>query len=151
METDQKKADAKPVRKKREKPGSTGQGEYFHINLRPKSDFVFFRYQDVGEKGHLQRLAGRRANGTWDTVSWLISKTDAHKEGNTLVADNMEAQKLIDSFGSKPELVEGDIYQAKDRPNVPEKKKPTEAQQKARLENIKKAQLARKAKLAKKE
>jgi hypothetical protein len=31
-----------------------------------------------------------------------------------------------------------DIFEAKDRPNIPENKKPTKAQQTARLENIKK-------------
>lgn len=39
--------------------------------------------------------------------------------------------------------VKGDVFEAKDRPNIPERKKPTAAQTKARLENIKKAQEAR--------
>jgi len=46
-------------------------------------------------------------------------------------------------LGSKPKHVKGDIFEAKDKPNVPEKKKPTEAQKKAWAENIKKAQAAR--------
>jgi hypothetical protein len=49
---------------------------------------------------------------------------------------------LIQKLGSKPKHVKGDIFEAKDRPNVPEKKKPTEAQRKAWMANIKKAQLA---------
>jgi hypothetical protein len=39
--------------------------------------------------------------------------------------------------------VKGDIFEARPRPNVPEAAKPTPAQQKARRENIKKAQAAR--------
>ena len=39
--------------------------------------------------------------------------------------------------------VKADMFEAKPRPNVPEKDKPTEAQKKARKENIKKAQKAR--------
>ena len=110
-----------------------------------------FRYHDVGEKGHILRLAGKRSSGSWDTQVWLISKDDAHIEGDTLVADTDDARSLIDALGSKPKHVKGDVFEAKDRPNVPESKKPTEAQQKARLENIKKAQQARRTRTAKKE
>ncbi len=37
-------------------------------------------------------------------------------------------------MGSKPKHVKGDIFEAKDKPNVPEKKKPTEAQKKASVQ-----------------
>jgi len=110
-----------------------------------------FRYQDVGEKGHILRLAGKRSSGSWDTQAWLISKDDAHIESDTIVSDTDDVRKLIDTLGSKPTHVEGDVFNAKDRPNVPESKKPTEAQQKARLENIKKAQQARLSRISKKE
>ena len=110
-----------------------------------------FRYQDVGEKGHIQRLAGRRSSGSWDTQVWLISKEDAHLEGDTLIPDTEDARSLIEGLGSKPKHVKEDVFEAKDRPNVPESEKPTEAQQKARLENIKKAQQARRSRIAKKE
>src|SRR5450756_3259781 len=106
---------------------------------------------DVGEKGHILRLAGKRSSGSWDTQVWLISKYDAHIEGDTLVADTEDARKSIETLGSKPKHVKGDVFEAKDRPNVPESKKPTEAQQRARLENIKKAQQARRTRTAKKE
>jgi hypothetical protein len=138
-------------RRKRAKPGTTGEGDYFRITVRPKEEFSTFRYQDVGEKGHIQRLAGRRSSGSWDTQVWLISKEDAHIEGDTLIPDTDDARNLIEGLGSKPTHVEGDVFNAKDRPNVPESKKPTEAQQRARLENIKKAQQARRSRIAKKE
>ncbi len=70
----------------------------------------------------------------------LISKTDAHLKGDTLVGDNDDSKQLIDSLGSKPKWVKGDIFEAKDAPNVPENQKPTEAQKKAWSANIKKAQ-----------
>lgn len=142
---------AQPEGRKRAKPGTTGEGEYFHIILRPKGEFTTFRYQDVGEKGHIQRLAGKRSSGSWDTHAWLISKTDAHLKGDTIVADNEDARKVIESLGSKPKRVKGDIFEAKDRPNVPERLKPTEAQKIARFANIKKAQQARKKSTTKKE
>ncbi|HOO58889.1 MAG TPA: hypothetical protein PK273_06290, partial [Anaerolineaceae bacterium] len=101
------------------------------------------RNHDVGDKGHLIRVAGKRSSGSWDTVAWLVSKKDAHIEGETLVGDSEDAKQLIESLGSKPKHVKGDIFEAKDKPNVPEKKKPTEAQKKAWAKNIKKAQAAR--------
>ena len=133
----------KPQRKRRAKPGSMGEGDYYRIELRPSSDFTFFRNHDVGDKGHLMRVAGKCTSGPWDTVAWLVSKEDAHIEGETLIGDSKDAKQLIESLGSKPKHVRGDIFEAKDRPNIPEKKKPTEAQKKAWAENIKKAQAAR--------
>lgn len=141
---------AQPEGRKRAKPGTKGEGEYFRIVVRPKDEFTTFRYQDVGEKGHILRLAGKRSSGSWDTQAWLISKDDAHLDGSHLVANTDDAKKVIQALGSTPIHVKGDIFEAKDRPNVPERKKPTEAQQKARLANIKKAQQARRTSAAKK-
>jgi hypothetical protein len=141
---------AQPEGRKRAKPGTKGEGDYFRIVVRPKDEFTTFRYQDVGDKGHILRLAGKRSSGSWDTQAWLISKDDAHLDDATLVADTDDARKLIDTLGTKPKHVKGDIFEAKDKPNIPESKKPTEAQQRARLENIKKAQQARRSIKAKK-
>jgi len=149
--TPRKCALARPEGKKRAKPGTKGEGDYFRIVVRSKDEFATFRYQDVGEKGHILRLVGKRSSGSWDTQVWLISKDDAHIESDTLVADTDDARRLIETLGSKPTHVEGDVFKAKDRPNLPESKKPTEAQQRARLENIKKAQQARRSRIAKKE
>ena len=142
---------AQPEGRKRAKPGTKGEGDYFRIVVRSKEEFTTFRTQDVGEKGHILRLAGKRSSGSWDTQTWLISKDDAHIEGDTLVAVTDDARRLIETLGSKPKHVKGDVFEAKDSPNVPESKKPTEAQQRARLENIKKAQQARWTRTAKKE
>ena len=136
-------AAAQPEEKKRAKPGTKGEGEYFRIAVRSKEQFTMFRYHDVGEKGHILRLAGKRSSGSWDTQVWLISKDDAHIEGDTVVADTEDARSLIEALGSKPKHVKGDVFEAKDRPNVPESEKPTEAQQRARLENITKARQTR--------
>lgn len=134
---------AQPEGRKRAKPGTKGEGDYFRIVVRPKEQFTTFRYHDVGEKGHILRLAGKRSSGSWDTQVWLISKDDAHLEGEALIADTDDARKVIEALGTKPKHVKGDTFEAKDRPNVPESNKPTEAQKRARLENIKQAQQAR--------
>lgn len=136
------RAQAQPEGRARQRPGAGG-GRYFRVEVRPKSDFIAFRTQDVGRKGHIQRVAGKRASGSWGTVTWLISKQDAHLEHGRLVGDSAAAKKLIDQFASSPIHVQGDRFRAADRPNVPERSKPTVAQQRARKANIRKALAAR--------
>jgi hypothetical protein len=125
------------------KPGSKGGGEFFHIEVRPKSEFTTFRTQDVGHSGGIERVAGRRGSGSWDTQKWLIGKDHAHVEGGRLVADSADARHVLDALGSAPKHVEADRFRARPRPNVPESEKPTPAQRRARRRNIKKAQAAR--------
>jgi hypothetical protein len=127
----------------RQKPGSGGSGDYYHVEVREGNDFETFRTQDVGDEGHLQRVAGERPSGSWSTVKWLINKDDAHVEDGKLVGDTREAQDLIKKLRSKPVQIRGDRFESKPRRNVPERSKPTAAQQRARRQNIKKAQAAR--------
>ncbi len=141
--TPRQHAIAQPEGRMRAKPGTKGEGSYYRIVVRPKEEFTTFRYHDIGQKGHLQRLAGKRSSGSWDTQSWLISKEDAHLRGENLIADTKDAKDLLAKLGSRPKHLKGDVFEAKDRPNVPERLKPTPAQQRARMENIKKAQAAR--------
>lgn len=131
---------------RRAKPGSGGQGNYYHIELRDGADFETFRTQDVGDPGHLQRVGGKRATGSWATVKWLVSKEDAHVEGGKLVGDTQEVRDLIKRLRSTPVQIRGDRFKAKPRRNVAERSKPTTAQSKARKQNIKKAQKAQRAK-----
>jgi hypothetical protein len=115
--------------KKRAAPGSSGKGEYYHIEVRPTADFVTFRTQDIGEKGGIQRVGGMRSNGSWDDQKWLISKDDAHIENDKLVPDTEDAREVLEALGSVPVHVAGDRFTARPRPNVSEKDKPTPAQQ----------------------
>jgi hypothetical protein len=134
---------AQPEGRTRKKPGSGGEGNYYHVEVRRSEDFVTFRTQDVGEPGHIQRVAGKRGSGSWDTVKWLISKGDAHIENEHLVADSSEAKEVLAELGAQPVHLKGDIFEAKPRPNVAEAERPTPAQTRARSANIKKAQAAR--------
>lgn len=134
---------AQPEGRTRKKPGSGGEGNYYHVELRRSEDFVTFRTQDVGEPGHIQRVAGKRGSGSWDTVKWLISKEDAHIENEHLVPDSSEAKEVLAELGAQPVHLKGDVFEAKPRPNVAEAEKPTPAQTRARSANIKKAQAAR--------
>ena len=127
---------------RRAKPGARGRGGFFHIQVRPKGDFVTFRNQDVGTRGGIERVAGRRANGSWDTQKWLIGKTEAHRSGKQLEPDTAAARKVLSQLGSAPRHLGGDRFIAKPRRKIPAAEKPTPAMQRAQLANIKKAQAA---------
>lgn len=144
--TPRQRALAQPQGRGRKKPGSTGKGDFYHIEVRPKSQFTSFRNHDVGGKGGIERLAGHRKSGSWDTATWLISKKLARKSGSTLVATHKDAKAALAQLGSKPVHIKGDVFKAKPRHNVPEKDKPTAAQKRAQSANIKKAQAARRRK-----
>lgn len=139
-------ASSQPEGRGRKKPGTTGEGNYYRIDVRPKEEFSTFRTQDVGGPGHLLRVAGKRPSGSWSTATWLINKDDAHIEGDKLVGDTKDAKDLLKNLRSTPVHLSGDRFKATDRPNVPERSKPTAAQTRARRENIKKAQAARRKK-----
>jgi len=133
---------AQPEGRARKKPGLGGRGLFYHIEVRPKSEFVSFRNQDVGGKGGLERLAGRRRSGSWDTVSWLVGKNLAHVERNgQLTIDDPKARTMLKQIHGNIFHKKGDIFRTHPR-NVPEKDKPTLAMRRAERENIKKAQAA---------
>jgi len=110
--------------------------------VRPRAEFVTFRNQDVGSRGNIERVAGRRANGTWDTQKWLVGKTQAHRDGKRLAPDTAAARKVLSQLGSEPRHLGGDRFIAKPRRDIPESEKPTPAMRRAQLANIRKAQAA---------
>ncbi len=134
---------AQPEGRAREKPGMGGEGEYYRIRVRPKDEFVTFRTQKLGGAGEVRRVAGKRQSGSWDTQAWLISKEAAHVAHGKLIPDTEGVKGVLEKLGSVPRHVEEDVFDARPRPNVPEREKPTPAQQRARKANIKKAQAAR--------
>lgn len=134
---------AQPEGRARQKPGTTGKGKFFRIEVRPKSAFKTFRIQDVGRKGGLERLAGKRSSGSWDTVAWLISKEDAKIRNKELIIKEAGAKSVLKSLRGPILRVKGDIFKAYPRANIPESAKPTLKQRIAQRTNIKKAQMAR--------
>ena len=137
-QTANKKSSSKSQGSKRQKPGSGGQGNYYHIEVRDGGDFETFRTQDVGDPGHLQRVSGKRASGSWATVKWLIGKEDAHVEDGKLVGDTKDAKDLLKKLRTRPVKIRGDRFEAKPRRNVPERSKPTAAQTRAGRQNSRK-------------
>ena len=134
---------AQPQGRGRKKPGAGG-GKFYRIEVRPKADFVSFRTQDVGKKGGLERIAGRRSSGSWATVTWLVEKSKAHVTGNgQLVIDDPKAKTLLKSIRRPIMHTKADVFTALPKKNVPESAKPTPAMRRAQKQNIKKAQGAR--------
>jgi len=127
---------------RRAKPGASGGGKFFHIQVRPRSEFVTLRNQDVGGRGGIERVAGQRANGSWDTQKWLIGKSEAHIAGRKLVPDSPAAEKVLTQLGSTPRHLGGDRFSARPRRKIPAAEKPTPAMRRAQAANIKKAQAA---------
>ncbi len=135
---------AQPQGRARKKPGTTGKGRFYRIEVRPKGEFVTFRVQDVGKKGGLERLAGRRSSGSWDTVTWLVEKEKAHVSKNgQLMIDDPKAKTALKQIRRPIMHKKGDVFTAHPQKNVPESAKPTPAQRRAQRQNIKKAQRAR--------
>jgi len=134
---------AQPEGRARKLPGTTGKGKFYRIEIRPKGQFVSFRNQDVGKKGGLERLAGRRSSGSWDTVSWLVSKKDAHVKSGHLMITDAKARTVLKSIRGHIVHVKGDVFKAHPRKNVAESAKPTPAMRRAQKKNIKKAQKSR--------
>ena len=139
--TKRQRAFAQPEGRGRKKPGTGGTGAFYRIEIRPKSAFTSFRTQDVGKKGGLERIAGRRKSGSWATATWLLEKKHAHIAGGRLVIDNKKEKASLTKAVRGPIVhVKGDIFHAHPAKNVPEKAKPTPAMTRA----LKKAQAARK-------
>lgn len=139
---------AQPEGRGRKKPGTGGEGAFYRIEVRPKGAFTSFRTQDVGKKGGLERIAGRRSSGSWATATWLVDKKHAHVTASgRLIIDNVkEAAALAKAISGTITKVKGDIFRAHPVKNVAEKDKPTPAMKRAQRTNIKKAQAARKKK-----
>lgn len=87
-----------------------GRNDYYWIVVRPEAAFIAFRYQYVGANGHVQRRAGRQSDGSWETQTWLISKQDAHRVGDTLVGDTRGARELLLKLSREPKYDHGDIF-----------------------------------------
>jgi len=137
------RARARPAGRGRAEPGARGGGRFFRIEVAPGRRFIAFRYHDVGKKGGVERIAGQRPDRTWATAGWLIGKDLAHVERGRLVPDTVAARKVLSTLGVTPRHVRGDRFQAKDRPNVPERTKRKATMRRAQQRNIRKAPMGK--------
>lgn len=99
---------------KREIPGASGEGDYYHVILRGKEKFKKFRTQDVGSDGHSMRVAGQlRDEDRWQTQKLLFAKDDAYIVNGYLHSDREKTKNVLASFESVPRHIEGDRFYAK--------------------------------------
>lgn len=134
------RAYAQPEGRNRLRPGTGGHGKFFRIEVRPNSNFVRYRVQNLGRPGHTKRLAGQRSSGSWATKSWLVAKGDAYIQNKKLIVSDPIASIISRAIRGPIRHLKGDIFVAKPRRDIPEKEKPTPAMRKAQKNNIKKAQ-----------
>lgn len=109
-----RKHSAKQTEKSPQKQSTIGgRGMFYRIEVRPDGEFKTFRTHDVGESGHVERLAGKRADGTWDTVTWLVNKSDAHISSNDeLVIDDPKARTVLKQIRGKILHKKGNVFEA---------------------------------------
>jgi hypothetical protein len=129
-------ARARPAGRGRVKPGARGGGRFYCVEVALAGRFIAFRYHDVGKKGGVERIAGQRADRTWDTAGWLISKDLAHVERGRLVPDTADARKVLSALGVTPHHVIGDRFQAKVRRERARGTKLEPARRRAKQRNI---------------
>lgn len=90
-----------------------GSGDFFYIEVKSPKEYKTFRTQEVDETVGIERVAGQREDGYWETVKWLVSKQIAHVENGRLVADRPEAKELFDKLEAAPKHIEGSRFEAK--------------------------------------
>lgn len=102
----------------RKEPGSTGEGQYFHIIVRPKEELTLFNTRDVGRPGHSLLVLGKSKEGKWLTHKWLINKNDAYinPEGK-LQSDDFKVQRILDYCDGCLVHKEKDIFEVRSHPS----------------------------------
>ena len=128
----------------RKRPGIDDKSRFYRIEVRPKSEFVAFRTQDIGKKNGLERITGKRSSSSWDTDTWLVEKNRAHvdKSGKLIIDDPQDKTALKQIRGPIMHK-KGDVFTAKPRKNIKEDAKPTTIQRRTQAYNIQKTQRAR--------
>ena len=91
------------------------QGEFYYIEVRPIAEYKAFRTREVDDKDGIERVGGQRADGSWDTVKWLVSKELAHLENGRLAADHSDVKELFEKFDSEPKHIAGNRFEAQER------------------------------------
>jgi hypothetical protein len=137
------KARAKSTARRRTKSAAKRRG-FFHIEVQPKEAFVEFKTQDIGSDGGIERVAGKRAGGSWSTQEWLIAKDQAHVERGTLIGDTVDARRVLTMLGSEPRHIKADRFTVHGHTGMPADDSPTLAPRRAGLTSVQAPQKGRK-------
>lgn len=134
---------AKATARRRAKAAAKPRG-FYHIEVQPKEAFVEFKSQDIGRDGGIERIAGKRAGGSWSTQEWVIAKNQAHVERGTLVGDTVDARRVLTMLGSEPRHIKADRFTIHGHTGMPADIAPTPAPRRAGLGNVQALQKGRK-------
>ena len=134
---------AKSTARRRTKSAARRRG-FFHIEVQPKEAFVEFKTQDIGGEGGIERVAGKRAGGSWSTQEWLIAKDQAHVERGMLIGDTVDARRVLAMLGAEPRHIKADRFTIHGHTGLPEDVRPTLAPRRAGLTNVQAPQKGRK-------
>jgi len=85
----------------------------YQIVLQPKGEFVATRTRTVADG--IERLDGRRADGSWAVVEWAIDKRLARNDKGVLVSEDANVAALLDEIGPLKH-VRGDRFKAMEMP-----------------------------------
>ena len=103
-----------------------------------------FKTQDIGGEGGIERVAGKRAGGSWSTQEWLIAKDQAHVERGMLIGDTVDARRVLTMLGAEPRHIKADRFTIHGHTGLPEDVRPTLAPRRAGLTNVQAPQKGRK-------
>jgi hypothetical protein len=134
---------AKSTARRRTKSTARRRG-FFHIEVQPKEVFVAFKIQDIGSEGGIERVAGKRAGGSWSTQEWLIAKDQAHVERGTLIGDTVDARRVLTMLGSEPRHFMADRFTIHGHTGMPADVSPTLAPRRIGPTNVQAPQKGRK-------
>jgi hypothetical protein len=135
---------AKSTARRRTKSTARRRRGFFHIEVQPREAFVEFKTQSIGSDGGIERVAGKRAGGSWSTQEWLIAKDQAHVERGLLIGDTVDARKVLTMLGSEPRHIKADRFTIHGHTGMPADVSPTLAPRRASLSNVQVPQKGRK-------
>ena len=135
---------AKSTARRRTKSTARRRRGFFHIEVQPREAFVEFKTQSIGSDGGIERVAGKRAGGSWSTQEWLIAKDQAHVERGLLIGDTVDARKVLTMLGSEPRHIKADRFTIHGHTGMPADVSPTLAPRRAGLSNVQAPQKGRK-------
>ena len=134
---------AKSTVRRRTKMAARRRG-FFHIEVQPREAFMEFKTQEIGRDGGIERVAGKRAGGSWSTQEWLIAKDQAHVERGLLIGDTVDARRVLTMLGSEPRHIKADRFTIHGHTGMPADVSPTLAPRRAGLTSVQAPQKGRK-------
>ena len=101
-------------------PFPLGNGQYYHVEVRPKTEFSAFYTEDVGRRKHSMLVLGKqKKDDKWATHKWLISKGDAYiSDRGELKSEDHRIQQILDYVDGNLVHKERDTFYIRPHRNI---------------------------------